>query len=53
MNDVSMNDSFQKSLKSIFDSMKTDNFSKKDKSLIKDFRQCRISQNEEIFNEKL
>lgn len=33
-----MNESFQKSLKSLFDSLKTDNFSKNDKSLLKDIR---------------
>lgn len=48
-----MNDSFQESMKSLFDSLKTDNFSKNDKSLLKDMRQNEISQKEEIFKEKL
>ena len=33
--------------------MKTDNFSMKDKSLLKEMKQHKICQNEEIFNEKL
>ena len=37
-NDQYTNDSFQKSMKSIFDSLKTDNFSKNDRSLLKDLR---------------
>lgn len=44
---------FQKSLKSLFDSLKTDNFSKNEKNLMKELKQISLFNNEEIFNEKL
>ena len=53
-NAQSIQDSFANSVKTLFDSIKTDNFSKKsDKSLFRELKQSSLVNDEKLINEKL
>lgn len=54
MNNTTCNESFNKSVKSLLNSMKTDNLSRKsDQNYLKELKQNTLAENERIFNEKI